>query len=84
MHPEIVRDEPGACPTCGMVLEPRTVLPEEAPDPELAVLALAPLMQAPFVTFALARHHLRHSVTGRFASGRIALTFIETRGEPLH
>ncbi|WNG19759.1 heavy metal translocating P-type ATPase [Cystobacter fuscus] len=35
MHPEIVRDAPGACPTCGMALEPRTVLPEEAPDPEL-------------------------------------------------
>ncbi|WNG29326.1 heavy metal translocating P-type ATPase [Cystobacter fuscus] len=35
MHPEIVRDAPGACPTCGMALELRTVLPEEAPDPEL-------------------------------------------------
>ena len=35
MHPEIVRSEPGACPICGMALEPRTVLPTEAPDPEL-------------------------------------------------
>ncbi|MBZ4415324.1 heavy metal translocating P-type ATPase [Myxococcus sp. RHSTA-1-4] len=35
MHPEIVRDRPGSCPICGMALEPRTVLPEEAPDPEL-------------------------------------------------
>lgn len=25
MHPEIVRDEPGDCPICGMALEPRTV-----------------------------------------------------------
>ena len=25
MHPEIVRDAPGACPICGMALEPRTV-----------------------------------------------------------
>ncbi len=24
MHPEIVRDRPGACPICGMALEPRT------------------------------------------------------------
>src|SRR5262249_502948 len=24
MHPEIVRFEPGACPICGMALEPRT------------------------------------------------------------
>jgi Cu+-exporting ATPase len=23
MHPEIVRDRPGACPICGMALEPR-------------------------------------------------------------
>lgn len=25
MHPEIVRDEPGSCPICGMALEPRVV-----------------------------------------------------------
>src|SRR5262245_37079906 len=29
MHPEIVRDGPGACPICGMALEPRTVMAEE-------------------------------------------------------
>src|ERR1700682_169703 len=28
MHPEIVRDEPGFCPICGMALEPRTVVAE--------------------------------------------------------
>ena len=35
MHPEIVRDAPGACPICGMALEPRTVALDEAPNPEL-------------------------------------------------
>src|SRR5687767_14836990 len=25
MHPEVLRDAPGACPICGMALEPRTV-----------------------------------------------------------
>ncbi|MBN1207526.1 MAG: heavy metal translocating P-type ATPase [Myxococcaceae bacterium] len=35
MHPEVVRDRPGSCPICGMALEPRTVMAEEAPDPEL-------------------------------------------------
>ncbi len=35
MHPEIVRDEPGACPICGMALEPRVVTMEEGPNPEL-------------------------------------------------
>jgi Cu+-exporting ATPase len=34
MHPQIVRDEPGACPICGMALEPRTVT-AGAPNPEL-------------------------------------------------
>jgi Cu+-exporting ATPase len=33
MHPEIVQDEPGSCPKCGMALEPRTVEVEEA-NPE--------------------------------------------------
>ena len=36
MHPEIVRPGPGACPICGMTLEPRTVVLDEGPDPELA------------------------------------------------
>ena len=35
MHPEIVRDAPGACPVCGMALEPRTVSMEEEENPEL-------------------------------------------------
>jgi Cu+-exporting ATPase len=34
MHPEIVRDEPGACPKCGMALEPVTAQ-AEATNPEL-------------------------------------------------
>ena len=33
MHPEIVRDAPGACPICGMALEP--VLPSDEPSHEL-------------------------------------------------
>jgi len=35
MHPEIVRDEPGSCPICGMALEPMTVSAEEERNPEL-------------------------------------------------
>ena len=35
MHPEIVRSEPGACPICGMALEPRVATLEEAANPEL-------------------------------------------------
>ena len=35
MHPEIVRDGPGACPICGMALEPRVADTGETPNPEL-------------------------------------------------
>jgi Cu+-exporting ATPase len=35
MHPEIVRDEPGNCPICGMALEPRTVSLTQEENPEL-------------------------------------------------
>ena len=35
MHPEIVRNEPGSCPICGMALEPRVVTREEKANPEL-------------------------------------------------
>lgn len=35
MHLEIVRDEPGSCPICGMALEPRTVTLTEEENPEL-------------------------------------------------
>ena len=37
MHPEVVADRPGACPICGMALEPLVpVADEDASDPELA------------------------------------------------
>ncbi len=36
MHPEIIRDGPGACPICGMALEPRTLSLTDPPNPELA------------------------------------------------
>lgn len=35
MHPEIVREVPGACPICGMALEPRTVTLADEVNPEL-------------------------------------------------
>jgi Cu+-exporting ATPase len=35
MHPEIRRPGPGACPICGMALEPVTVTTDSGPSPEL-------------------------------------------------
>ena len=36
MHPKIVRDSPGACPICGMALEPTMPMASAEPNPELA------------------------------------------------
>src|SRR5262245_45145898 len=36
MHPEVVRDAPGACPICGMALEPMEPTAEEEESAELA------------------------------------------------
>jgi Cu+-exporting ATPase len=38
MHPEVVSDRPGACPKCGMPLEPELDSPEAADDAELSAL----------------------------------------------
>ncbi len=35
MHPEVVQDQPGSCPKCGMALEPRTVTVDEEESQEL-------------------------------------------------
>lgn len=36
MHPEVLSDRSGACPLCGMALEPRAVTLEEPDNPELS------------------------------------------------
>jgi P-type Cu+ transporter len=36
MHPEVVRDEPGSCPICGMALEPKEISSEPVENPELS------------------------------------------------
>jgi Cu+-exporting ATPase len=39
MHPEVRQTGPGACPLCGMALEPEAPAAEEGPNPELADMA---------------------------------------------
>src|SRR5262245_50523864 len=36
MHPEVRQVGPGACPICGMALEPELAAPDSGPNPELA------------------------------------------------
>src|SRR5262245_18095322 len=58
MHPEIVRDAPGACPICGMALERRMVTTAEADDnPELADMTrrfwISAVLTAPLFALAM-------------------------------
>ncbi len=39
MHPQIVRPAPGACPICGMALEPRTATAVHEENPELSSMS---------------------------------------------
>jgi P-type Cu+ transporter len=58
MHPEIVQLGPGACPKCGMALEPRDVSLEDEPNPELADMTrrawIAAAIGAPVFVAAMA------------------------------
>ncbi|MFP6729931.1 MAG: heavy metal translocating P-type ATPase [Alphaproteobacteria bacterium] len=76
MHPEIVRDEPGECPKCGMALDPMGVpAADEGPNPELvdfkrrfwvgAVLSvpLLVLTMGPFVGLGFVRELLGERAT---------------------
>ena len=54
MHPQIVRDAPGACPICGMALEPRTASLEAAVNPELTDMQRRLLVSVPFTVVLLA------------------------------
>jgi len=57
MHPEIVRDGPGACPICGMALEPRVAAAEGERHPELAEMTrrfwISAIVTAPLLLLAM-------------------------------
>ncbi len=58
MHPQIVADKPGACPICGMALEPKTVALEETENPELRSMRrrfwVGSALSAPLMVIAMA------------------------------
>ncbi len=66
MHPQIVRDEPGACPICGMALEPMTPEASDAGNPELADMTrrfwVGLALSAPLLVFAMGGHFARGSL----------------------
>ncbi len=60
MHPEIVREGPGACPICGMALEPMIPTAESGPNPELADMTrrlwIGVALAAPILVLEMGRH----------------------------
>ena len=80
MHPEIVRDEPGACPICGMALEPRTVDARGGDEPrarrhDAAVLGLAACSALP--VFVLAMSDMLRAAARTRSSTCAAVNWIE-------
>jgi len=77
MHPEVVRNGPGACPICGMALEPREVTAEEQADPELEMMSrrfwVSAALTAPIFFLAMSEIAAGH---GGFLSGSLR-TWIE-------
>jgi P-type Cu+ transporter len=75
MHPEVVSDRPGPCPKCGMALEPRGVVAEEGPDPELADMTrrfwIGLLFGAPLFLLVMGEMFLPWELLPRWASLRI-------------
>jgi Cu+-exporting ATPase len=79
MHPEIVRNAPGACPICGMALEPRSVSLESAPNPELLDMLrrfrVGVVLGAPVFLLAMA-----DMVLGMGLGGRVDLSSVNWLG----
>lgn len=57
MHPEVIRDEPGSCPICGMALEPVTASLEDTESPELTSMTrrfwISAVLSVPVVILAM-------------------------------
>lgn len=57
MHPDVVRDGPGACPRCGMALEPMTIEANPADNTELREMTrrfwVCALLSLPTLTIAM-------------------------------
>jgi len=76
MHPEIVRDEPGSCPICGMALEPMAPSADDEENPELADMTRRFWLSLIFTlpVFAIAMGEMVHGnpLTARFSSRTLA------------
>ena len=89
MHPRIRQDQPGACPLCGMTLEPLAPASDDNGSPELAdferrFFRTLPLSIAVMV-LSLAGHRLRwfEMATGNLVEFGLALPVVLWAGWPI-
>jgi len=81
MHPEIRQPRPGACPKCGMALEPVLASAEEGPNPELADMTrrfwIGLALTVPVFALAMAEHlpAVHGVLPGHGVSGWVQLLF---------
>ena len=78
MHPEIRQEGPGACPICGMALEPEFITADAAPNPELADMTrrfwIALALTLPVFALEMGSHLIGlHHLIGRATSNWIQL-----------
>jgi P-type Cu+ transporter len=80
MHPEVRQEGPGACPICGMALEPVDVTTETGPSPELVDMSrrlwIGLALAIPVVVLDMGGHLVDlHMLIGRALIGWIELAF---------
>jgi Cu+-exporting ATPase len=87
MHPEIVRPGPGACPICGMALEPKTVSLVEEANPELDDMTrrfrIAAVITAPLLVLAMVEMFAMHWHTPAWVQLVLASPVVLWCGWPL-
>src|SRR5207249_3427095 len=78
MHPQIIQIGPGACPICGMALEPMDVFAEVEADPELARMTRRFWVSAALSLSVLLLGMLGERIAGPVfsASWRVGLEFL--------
>jgi Cu+-exporting ATPase len=72
MDPQIVQDGPGACPICGMALEPMVITLDAGPNPELVDMSrrfwIAAALTAPVFVLTMTDMVVGGAVTMRYAA----------------
>ena len=91
MHPDVRQLGPGACPICGMALEPAEPTADAGPDPELAAMTrrfwVGLAFAAPLVALAMGGHLLGHALllggrAGALLQGALAAPTVLWAGWP--